>query len=186
MNAASPPRSSGQKRRPSRQPVIRAAGPGDREPIAQFLASLSVPTRCQRFLCGVTPPASWLPILCGEKEGTEVVVAVARDAIVGHAMAAYPAGAARPDVGIVVADKFQGRGIGRALLAALADRLADRGTAEITVTVAGENRRVLAMISQWCPEARWDRSDPTEPTVTLPVRPGRRGSTGPAPPRAAA
>jgi GNAT superfamily N-acetyltransferase len=187
MSAPSPAPASAQEQRPGCRPVIRPAGPGDRDQIARFLDSLSLQTRHRRFLSGARPPASWLPVLSGEREGTDVVVAVAGDAIVGHAMAAYyPAGAGPPDVAIVVADRHQGHGLGRALMAELARRLARRGVHAITVYVLAENRRVLAMISQWCPEARWDWSDRTEATVTVPLRRGRRGSAGPGPPRTAA
>jgi len=68
---------------------------------------------------------------------------------------------ARPDTAefaIVVADPFQGAGIGRAIAARLADAAVERGIRRFTATVLHENmkvRRLLTRISRTLAEARW-------------------------------
>jgi hypothetical protein len=181
MNTASPAAVSGQKRHPAGQLVIRPAGPDDQEAIAQFLASLSLQTRSQRFQSGSTPPARLLRILSGE-DGADVVIALCGQAVVGHAMAARrPAGGGPPDVGLVVTDSHQGLGAGPALMAALARRLADCQIREFTVHVQADNHRAMTMISRCWPQARWDWTEPAQATVTVPLRPirGRRAADRP-------
>jgi GNAT superfamily N-acetyltransferase len=81
--------------------------------------------------------------------------------IIGHAMAvdtAGPPGAATTEIGVVVTDAWQGRGVGSGLIRALASRARDRGATTLVMEVMAENRRVLAMIAGRWPDARHDRS----------------------------
>jgi GNAT superfamily N-acetyltransferase len=59
---------------------------------------------------------------------------------------------------VVVADAWQGRGVGSALTRALVTRARARGVASATMDVLHGNRQVLAMIAAHWPAARVTRS----------------------------
>jgi GNAT superfamily N-acetyltransferase len=101
-----------------------------------------------------------LRILAGGGERIDVVVAVDGGAIIGHAMACDTAGpgARATEIGVVVADARQGRGVGSALVRALLARALARGVTAVTMEVLPENRQVLAMIADHWPTARRDQS----------------------------
>lgn len=73
--------------------------------------------------------------------------------IIGHAMAADRAtagGERTTDIGVVVADAWQGRGVGSALVRELLARARGRGVTSVTMDVLHGNQQVLAMItSHW-------------------------------------
>ena len=143
--------------------LIRQAGGGDLGGLRDFLAGLSAQTRHLRFFAGVPVSAAMLRILAGQRPDADALVAVRNGLIIGHAMAvdtAGPAGAAATEIGVVVADAWQGQGVGSGLIRALAARARDRGAATLMMEVMAENRRVLAMIAGRWPDARHDRSGP--------------------------
>ena len=74
----------------------------------------------------------------------------------------------RSDVGVMIADAWQGRGVGSALLRALVRRAQTRGATGITMSVLPENRRVLAMISGHWPAAYRD-GQPDSVTFCAPI-----------------
>src|SRR5215472_6371506 len=117
--------------------IIRPAGPADRAALGDFFAGLSAQTRYLRFFAPVTLTPALLRLLSGGGAHVDVVVAVRGGVIIGHAMAAdQPAteGPRRPgtacdprgptvtDIGVVVADAWQGQGVGSALVRALVTR----------------------------------------------------------------
>jgi GNAT superfamily N-acetyltransferase len=147
---------------PGGRVLIRRAGGGDLGALRDFLAGLSMRTRHLRFFTGA-PPASpaMLRVLAGQRPGTDALVATWNGAIIGHAMAADtagPPGAASTEIGVVVADAWQGRGVGSGLMRALASRARARGATNLVMEVMAENRRMLAMIAGRWPDARHDRS----------------------------
>jgi acetyltransferase len=73
---------------------------------------------------------------------------------------AAPGSGASADVGVVVADSWQGQGVGSGLMRALAARAQARGTTTLVMDVLAENRQVLGMIASLWPTARHDRSGP--------------------------
>ena len=119
-------------------------------------------TRYLRFFAGALPVSpAMLRILAGERDGADVLVAIGNGAIIGHAMAvdsAGPGGEATAEIGVVVADAWQGRGVGSGLVRALAARARARGATALVMEVMAENQRVLAMIAHRWPGARHDRS----------------------------
>jgi L-amino acid N-acyltransferase YncA len=138
--------------------TIRAAGPQDCAAIADFIGGLSPRTRFLRFFASVGPSSSLLRGLCGAGGRAYVLVATDRGgAIVGHAMAVDATaadGARTTDVGLVVADRWQRRGVGSALLAALIAGAAARGVGALIMDVLPENASMLAIIGRHWPEAR--------------------------------
>jgi GNAT superfamily N-acetyltransferase len=147
---------------PAGQIRIRAAGRADHGALKEFLAGLSVQTRYLRFFGGALPTSpAMLRVLAGGRADADVLVATQHGTIIGHAMAvdtAGPGGDATAEIGVVVADAWQGRGVGSGLVRALATRAQARGATTLVMEVMAENQRVLAMIAGRWPGARHDRS----------------------------
>jgi ribosomal protein S18 acetylase RimI-like enzyme len=135
-------------------------------------------TRYLRFFAGALPTSpAMLRVLAGERAGADVLVATQDGAIIGHAMAvdtAGPDGDATAEVGVVVADAWQGRGVGSGLVRALAARARARGATAVVMEVMAENQRVLGMIAGGWPGARHDRSGAY---VTVHARLDQQGGT---------
>ena len=141
--------------------LIRQAGGGDLGGLRDFLSGLSVRTRYLRFFAGAPASAAMLRVLAGQRPDADALVATRNGVIIGHAMAvdtAAPPGAAATEIGVVVADAWQGRGVGSGLVRALTSRARARGATTLVMEVMAENRRVLDMIARRWPDARYDRS----------------------------
>ena len=84
------------------------------------------------------------------------MVATRGEVIIGHAMAvdrAGPGGVRMTEIGVVVADAWQGQGVGSALVRALITRAQARGVTSVAMDVLPANRQVLAMIAGHWPAA---------------------------------
>ena len=141
--------------------AIRSAYPEDLAALGEFFAALSPRTRYLRFFGPITPGPALLRQLCGLADTIDAVIAVRGGVIVGHAMAADrtdPRGARVTDIGVVVADAWQGRGLGAALMRALVTRARARGVTVLEMDVLDGNRRVIDMITSHWPTARVERS----------------------------
>jgi GNAT superfamily N-acetyltransferase len=141
--------------------AIRPASAADMGALSDFFAGLSPQTRYLRFFAPVTPGPEPLRTMSGGDGPTHAVVAVRGGVIIGHAMAADQAGsrgARTADVGVVVADAWQGLGVGSALMRALITGARTRGITSLTMDVLPGNRRVLAMIAGHWPAARIEHS----------------------------
>jgi ribosomal protein S18 acetylase RimI-like enzyme len=145
--------------------AIRPARAVDQAALGDFFAALSPRTRYLRFFAPVTPGPALLRLLSGTADGAhaagtaDAVVAVRGGVIIGHAMAADrlgPHGRKAADIGIVVADAWQGRGVGSALMRALVTRAQARGVTTLTMDVLSSNHQVVAMIGAHWPAARID------------------------------
>ena len=193
--------------------VIRPVSPADEAVLREFFAALSVESRYLRFFAPVTPSCGLLDLMAGKPAHVDAIVAVADGVIVGHAMAAdrpvpenpvpenpvpedpvpgdpgTPGGPEQPratDVGVVVADAWQRRGVGATLMRALIDRAQARGVTTLAMDVLPGNRRVLAMIvAHWPQAAVGHAPDSVDIRIPLPQpelpQPERRSR----PPRAA-
>ena len=142
--------------------AIRQARPEeDLAALSDFFARLSMHTRYLRFFGPVTPGAALLRTLAGCADTIDALVAVRGGVIVGHAMAvdrAEPRGTRVTDIGVVVDDAWQGRGVGAALMRAIVTGAQARGVATLEMDVLDDNHRVLAMVTTHWPAARVDRS----------------------------
>jgi GNAT superfamily N-acetyltransferase len=141
--------------------AIRPASAADMGALSDFFAGLSSQTRYLRFFAPLTPGPELLRRMCGGDGRADVVVAVRGDVIIGHAMAvdqAGPRGARTADVGVVVADAWQGLGVGSALMRALITGARARGVTFMTMDVLPGNRRMLAVIATLLPAARIEDS----------------------------
>jgi len=73
------------------------------------------------------------------------------------------------DVGVVVADAWQRRGVGAALMRALVARAQARSVTSLAMDVLPGNRQVLAMVVGHWPDAAIDRS-PDGLDIRVPLR----------------
>ena len=156
--------------------VLRPARGDDQAALAAFVAGLSPRSRYLRFFTGapsVTPAV--LRRMAGAGGGADdrvdALVAVRGGLIAGHAMGTDlrgPSGALVTEAGVIVADAQQRRGIGSALLRALAGRAQARGATGLTMEVLAENYAMLALIGTLLPGAR-TRSRGPYVTVDAPL-----------------
>lgn len=141
--------------------AIRPASAADTGALADFFAGLSAQTRYLRFFAPLAPGPEMLRRMSGGDGYAHVVVAVRGGVVIGHAMAvdqAGPGGARTADAGLVVADAWQGLGVGSALIRALAAGARARGVTSLTMDVLPGNHRMLALIARHWPEARTGHS----------------------------
>jgi ribosomal protein S18 acetylase RimI-like enzyme len=141
--------------------AIRPARPADLPALGDFFAGLSIQTRYLRFFSPITPGPALLNLLCGGDGTTDAVLATRGGVIIGHGMAADRSGpcwARTTDIGVVVADAWQRRGVGSALMRALITGGQVRGVTSVTMDVLHGNDRALAMIKGHWPDARTRRS----------------------------
>ena len=167
--------------------AIRSVCPSDLAALSDFFEGLSVESRYLRFFAPVRPTDRLLRLLSGGPANVDAVVAVSGGVIVGHAMASDqaepedPSGARVTDVGIVVADAWQRRGVGAALMRALIARARARGVTSLAMDVLPGNRRVLAMILAHWPDAAVGRNpDSIDVCIPLPPDQPRRSRLRPA------
>jgi predicted N-acetyltransferase YhbS len=136
---------------------VRAGRPADTEAIREFLTSLSAQTRYFRFFAALGPTAGLLRVLSGGTPGTDIlIISDGNGTIVGHGMAAQITAGGRPgvDIGLIVADSWQGQGLGTVLLRLLVARAAERGIGALLVEVLPDNARMLGLIDRHFPLAR--------------------------------
>jgi GNAT superfamily N-acetyltransferase len=162
--------------------TIRPPGPADLAALTGFLAGLSTRTRVQRFFAPVRPTAALVRSACGQAGPAghaDVLLATHEDVIIGHAMAAdrAAAGESLTEIGVVVADAWQGQGVGSALVRALLGRAQARGVTSLCMDVLPDNRQVLAMIAgHWAVARRRRDADCVSIQIELPP-PGRERVT---------
>ncbi|MEO3873239.1 GNAT family N-acetyltransferase [Nonomuraea sp. B12E4] len=133
---------------------IRPACPDDVERIRRFLAGLSLQTQTLRFFTGFGAPATGLvhTLIAVDESRDALVATAAGGEIVGHAMS-YLGQCSDVEIAVVVADRWQGFGLGPELVEMLLLRAAVRGARTVGMDVMGENRRVLRLIRRLWPDA---------------------------------
>ena len=142
--------------------TIRRPDSADLAALSGFFAGLSMRTRVQRFFAPVRPTPAMVRLACSS---TDALVATHGGVIIGHAMAADQAAGSRAplegrvtEIGVVVADAWQGQGVGSALVRALISRARARGVTSLSMDVLPANRQVLAMIASHWTAARTQRA----------------------------
>jgi GNAT superfamily N-acetyltransferase len=170
--------------------LVREARPGDADAVCQFICDLSSHSRYLRFFASVAPPSSaLLAALCGSTGADILVVTDPGGRMIAHGMAAddpvpgtsvaSKAGAAS-NIGLVVADQWQERGLGTLLLSALVARAARRGVQSLVLDILPDNHRMLGIIARRWPEAARERT--SDAIVIRPViTPAQAAGGGPVP-----
>jgi acetyltransferase len=129
--------------------IIRALRPDDLDRELDFIAGLSQETlhlRLQYATRGVSREDA-ARLLRLDYRDTLAVAAVLRDEagekIIGVSRYARLAGTDQAECAIVVADRWQGRGLGTELMRSLGSAARSRGIRSLVGTSLGENRRIL-------------------------------------------
>ena len=127
---------------------VRTTRPADAQGLTTMLAGLSPQSSFLRFLAGIGSPGPRLVTALLRRDADRGAwVALADDEVVGHAMWGASDGAA--EIGVVVADQWQGRGIGRLLtVAALREARAARGLTDVRLDLHPENRDLLGRLAR--------------------------------------
>jgi GNAT superfamily N-acetyltransferase len=169
-SSVSPPVASGEPVPvPPAALALRPAGPDDADGVAAFLAGLSVRTAYWRFHTGIgATPTRLARRLVAAGPGRHAWVAEADGAIValGNAVADR---SGCTEVGAVVADALQGRGIGTRLVEAALFAAAREGATTVRFVVLSENRRLIAALRRAFPESEMSY-DGTECELLAPLR----------------
>jgi GNAT superfamily N-acetyltransferase len=166
--------------------MIRPSDAADLAPLTGFFAGLSTRTRVQRFFAPIRPTPALVRRACGQAGQAgraDVLVATHGGVIIGHAMAADRAaagGGSLTEIGVVVADAWQGQGVGSALVRALVSRAQARGVTSLSMDVLPGNRQVLAMITAHWAAAQTQRSTDCV-TVQVGLRPDQSERRQPVP-----
>jgi GNAT superfamily N-acetyltransferase len=125
---------------------VRPAEPIHAPALHDLVAALSPESGRRRFFVGVGPPSARMVAALLRRDATHGAwVCTDGDRLVGHAMWGVDEGAA--EIGVVVADAWQRRGIGRALTAAAAAEARSRGLVDVRLHVNAENRGLARRLS---------------------------------------
>ena len=136
---------------------VRAASLEDGDLLRAMFSRLSAQTVYRRFHAPYPRVPGWALglFLNVDHRYRESLVAVVEGEVVGHAMYARSSGGrGEAEIGIVIEDAWQSKGIGKLLLSRLAAEAQRRGVAAFTGEVLGENRRALGFFSDAFPAPR--------------------------------
>lgn len=126
---------------------VRRAVPDDAAALRSLLAGLSTQTAFRRFFAGLgSPTARFVTALLRQDDTHGAWVCAAGDELLGHATWGRDGDAA--EVGLVVADPWQGLGIGRALLDAMLADVAGRGVTDVRLHVHADNLSLARRLSR--------------------------------------
>ena len=131
--------------------VIRPARPDDGDSVGRFLTGLSPTSRYQRFFTDLPKMShALIESLVVNTAERSVLLALADDVVVGHAMAVRMG--TLVDFGVVVAESHRRQGIGGRLVGELAD-----GVSEVQCDVLCGNYFVLRWLHRLMPGMRVER-----------------------------
>lgn len=128
---------------------------GDGERLGRFFQRLSPETVYRRFLSPIARPDQLerLHLLDLDGAGRQALLALVDGEIVGEARFARDGESAQAaELAIVVADEWQGQGLGARLLAALADAAREAGIERFTFVTLPENRAVIRLLKRFAPD----------------------------------
>jgi GNAT superfamily N-acetyltransferase len=134
--------------------VIRAIEPDDRDELAAGFERLSDESRYRRFFGPMKElaPRDLDRLTRVDHRDHEALVAVDEASGQGIGVARYVrTGPGEAEPAVVVADDWQGRGVGRNLLEALADRARDEGVTVFRAPVLARNERALGLLRRLGP-----------------------------------
>jgi RimJ/RimL family protein N-acetyltransferase len=126
--------------------------------LREMFFTLSDATRYLYFCAGVPRNEVWAERVAqlGSADGCEsyALVAEAGGRVVGVARFDRDAQSARGEIGILLADAWQSRGLGREVVARLRAEAIRRNLSGFTATVLGENYRALQLLRRAFPSLR--------------------------------
>ena len=136
--------------RDGRRVLVRAIGPGDAPRLQRLFDHLSARSRYQRFFQPMAQlPPSMLARFTRIDPGRELALAAASgDEIVAVGRYAPASGERSAEFALVVADAWQGQGLGRALLERLCNAAREAGYAALYGTILNANREMLDLAAR--------------------------------------
>ncbi|MEU5879378.1 GNAT family N-acetyltransferase [Spirillospora sp. NPDC047279] len=139
---------------------VRPTVPADRDEICELHLRCSATTRYHRYHSGLRQPtASMLHHMTDRGKGVYLAVHEPEGPLVGLCGLAFTEEPCTVELGLLVADDWQGRGIGRAVCVLLLRSARSAGFERVTAHLVAENRRAVAFVSRLRATAT-DRSDP--------------------------
>lgn len=145
---------------------MRPAHPRDFRLLVDFLRCLSPETLALRFFtAGVDPEAMASNLV--RYDGGFALVALREGRIIGHA-AYRPTGERMAEAAVVVADEFQGKGLGTVLLGQIAQAAEAAGVQALEAVVAPGNQRMIRVLRHLGYPTQL-RSEPGIVRVTFPT-----------------
>lgn len=126
---------------------MRTVMPEDAPAIQAFVRALSPLARRRRFLAAVNelaPPVLAAMVRNDGREGRSLVI-TAGDAVVALGQHSLVAGTRTAEIAVVVADAWQGRGLGRSLMAAILQFAFARGLERVVGEAYDDNAPLLAL-----------------------------------------
>jgi GNAT superfamily N-acetyltransferase len=151
---------------------LRLLEPDDGNMIRRFYWRLSRDTIYSRFMGPVIPPADAMVrrLIDVDHRDRDALIAVDARGIAGVARYATLPGQATYEVAVVVADDWQGKGLGRLLITRLAHIARLRGITRFHATMFGDNKRAQALVRGLSPRATM-HFDAGEVEADIPLRP---------------
>lgn len=140
---------------------IRGATPTDGEALCEMFSRASTETIYRSFHTPYPKVPEWMLTLMldGDHPGKEILVAVADEEIVGHAMYVVLGDSSEAEMAIIVEDGCQSKGMGKSLLSELAKRARFGGVETFTAEVLLENRRMLGLAAAMFAGTRYTMRD---------------------------
>ncbi len=135
---------------------LRQGCQDDAARIREFVCGLSPNSQYMRFFATAAPPSSGLlRVLCGGTGADILLITDDSGAVIAHGMAADTPGSGvlASNIGLVVADQWQQRGLGTLLLRTLVSRASRRGAGSLVLDVLPANNRMLGIIARRWPDA---------------------------------
>jgi len=138
--------------------MIRSASPADTDVLRDFICGLSARSRYFRFFASACPPSTGLlrTLSGGTGSADILLVTDTGGAVIGHGMAVDARaadGLLESNIGLVVSDRWQQRGIGTTLLTILVSRAVERGVQALVLNVLPENEGMRGIIHRRWPNA---------------------------------
>ena len=128
--------------------AVRGVRGEDEARLAGFYGALSPESQAFRFFAAPADVADVAKrLVISDYESQLGLVAVVSEEIVGHAVYVVTGGR-RAEMGLAIADSFQGRGLGLLLFAQLADAAARNGIEVFEARVRADNHRMLDLLRE--------------------------------------
>lgn len=130
----------------------------DGSALREMFYTLSDASRYMYFCAGVPQNTIWAERVaqlgCADGRDSYAMVAEAGDRVIGVARFDRDASGQRAEIGILLADAWQSRGLGGLTLARLRAEAARRGVTGFTATTLGDNRRMIKLLMRAFPYAK--------------------------------
>ncbi|TMC52857.1 MAG: GNAT family N-acetyltransferase [Chloroflexi bacterium] len=137
------------------RPGLVSLEPSDRDLVTHLFYRLSPESVYRRFFSPTTKPDQLIgSVLRLDHHDREAIAATDGGEVVGMAQYSRLPGAREADLAIVVADGWQRQGLGTRLVAALAERAAEKGVDRFTVDIQGDNFGALKLLRRVAPGVR--------------------------------